>query len=110
MPAEVAAPLLQVDFTDAAFYDELAQHCGLHLQQGGERIHAEVASAAQRRVLQLGPRTAVFRIERLATWLARPAEWRVTLVRGDRFSLSAEWSAESDYQLQPAPATARPAG
>jgi hypothetical protein len=31
---------------------------------------------------------------------SRPGEWRQTLVRGARFSLSAEWSATKTYRLE----------
>ncbi len=110
MPAELAAPLLSVDFTRAAFYDELARHCRLRLAQGGELIHAEVPSASQRRLLGVDTRTAVLRIERLATWRTRPAEWRVTLVRGDRFGLSAAWGPEQEYTVRGAAAMAGSAG
>jgi len=110
MPAQLAAPLLEADFTHAAFYDELASHCGLRVQQGGERIYAEVPTVAQRRLLSIGPRIAVFRIERLATWRSQPAEWRITHVRGDRFSLSAEWSPEHEYSMHAAPGAIRSAG
>ncbi|HVB26509.1 MAG TPA: GntR family transcriptional regulator [Mycobacteriales bacterium] len=110
MPAELAAPLLDVDFTNTAFYDELAQHCGLRVHQGGERIHALVPTAAQRRLLGIDTRTAVLRIERLATWRMRPAEWRISLVRGDRFRLSAAWSPGADYPVQAAAERLRSTG
>ena len=104
MPAALAAPLLGVDFTHAAFYDELARHCGLRLSHGRERIQAEIPTTAQRRLLHIAGRTAVLRIERLALWRSRPAETRITLVRGDRFGLSAEWSPELPYAVHAIPA------
>ncbi len=100
MPFDLASPLLDIDFNKAAFYDELAKHCGVRLTRGGERIRAEVPTATQRRLLGIQAGTAVFRIERLATWRNQPVEWRITLARADRFSLFASWSPEQDYRVE----------
>ena len=48
---------------------------------------------------------AVFSIIRQGTTQNRPVEWRHTVVRGDRFALSAEFSANTGYRLTPAPRT-----
>ncbi len=36
---------------------------------------------------------AVFSLQRLGMLDNRPIEWRITLIRGDRFSFMADWSA-----------------
>ena len=45
--AEVAAPLLDADFTHTALYDELAARTGLRLESGHEHIRSVVPSRAR---------------------------------------------------------------
>ena len=42
MPAEVAAPLLEVDFTETALYEQLHARCGITLTGGTEHLRAVV--------------------------------------------------------------------
>ena len=99
LPADIAAPLLEADFTHTALYDELAARAGIRLQGGREHIRAVVPSRAQQRLLEIPPATAALAIDRLGHAGGRPVEWRHTLIRGDRFSLLAEFSARAGYQL-----------
>lgn len=99
LPADIAAPLLAADFTHTALYDELAARTGLRLESGREHIRSVVPTAAQRRLLQIPAATGVLAIDRLGYAAGRPVEWRHTLIRGDRFSLVAEFSPRSGYQL-----------
>ena len=99
LPAEIAAPLLEADFTHTALYDELATRAGVRLQGGREHIRAVVPTRAQQRLLEIPPGTAALAIDRLGHAGGRPVEWRHTLIRGDRFSLLAEFSARTGYQL-----------
>jgi GntR family transcriptional regulator len=109
LPADIAAPLLEADFTHTALYDELALRSGVRLTGGREHIRAVVPTRAEQRLLDL-PRTAgALAIERLGYAGTRPVEWRHTLIRGDRFSLAADFSARTGYQLHLGPAS-RPAG
>ena len=101
MPAEVGAPLLDVDFSHTGFYDELLSKAGVALTGGREQIRAVVPSDDDRSLLQLGPDVAVLAIDRLGCARGEPVEWRHTLVRGDRFSVLAEFSARDGYQLAP---------
>ncbi len=86
--ASIARPLLQADFTRTGFYDELARRCGVRLTGGQEQLRAVIPTAAERRTLALDGDTAVFVIDRLGCAEGVPLEWRRTLVRGDRFSVS----------------------
>lgn len=43
--------------------------------------------------------TALFAINRLGLSQGRPVEWRQTLVRGDRFALTAEFTAQFGYRF-----------
>ncbi len=99
LPADLAAPLLEADFTHTALYDELAARTGLRLESGREHIRSVVPSPAQRRLLRIPPATGALAIDRLGYAAGRPVEWRQSLIRGDRFSLVAEFSPRSGYQL-----------
>lgn len=99
LPAALAAPLLDADFTRTALYTELARRCGVRPSGGSERLRAVVPTPAQRELLDLGPDGAAFAIERVGVSGARPVEWRHTLVRGDRFSVTADFSTYGGYEL-----------
>jgi GntR family transcriptional regulator len=98
LPAAVATPLLDADFTRTALYDELARRCGVRLQGGREHLSAVVPTPAERRLLGIGTGVAAFAIDRLGRSNGRPIEWRHTVVRGDRFSVVTDFSARSGYR------------
>lgn len=89
LPADIAAPLLNADFTHTALYDELAKHCGIRLTGGHEQIRAVLATPGERRLLNLPPTAALLLVERTGCLHGRPLEFRHTLVRGDRFAVTA---------------------
>lgn len=93
LPASLARPLLEVDFTHTSLYGELRARCQLSPSHGWERIAPETPTEVQRDLLQLPPDAVVFAIERLASDARRPIEWRHSVVRGDRYSFVARWSA-----------------
>jgi GntR family transcriptional regulator len=99
LPADIAAPLLEADFTHTALYDELARRSGVRLTGGREHIRAVVPTRAEQRLLDLPRMAGALAIDRLGYAGDRPVEWRHTLIRGDRFSLSADFSARTGYQL-----------
>lgn len=99
LPASLALPLLDVDFTETGLYDELRNRCGLRLSGGQEHLRAVVPTPSERLVLDMPDDVAVLAIERLAFNGVQPVEWRHTLVRGDRFAVSAEFSGRKGYQL-----------
>jgi GntR family transcriptional regulator len=105
MPAALAAPLLDADFTHTGLYKELADRAGIRLDHGEERIHAVVPTAAEQALLQCPDGAAAFSIHRLGHTGGRPVEWRHTLVRGDRFALTAEFSAKAGYRFAPSHAS-----
>ncbi|QRP49462.1 GntR family transcriptional regulator [Amycolatopsis sp. FDAARGOS 1241] len=98
LPADVAKPLLQADFTHTSLYNELARRTGIRLDQGREEVHAVIPTAAERTQLACAHDVAAFAINRLSHSKGRPVEWRHTLVRGDRYALTAEFSA-AGYRL-----------
>ncbi|WP_308014065.1 GntR family transcriptional regulator [Streptantibioticus parmotrematis] len=99
LPAGLAAPLLHADFTHTSLYDELALRTGVRLTGGREVLRAVVPTAAERRLLGIDADVAAFAVDRLGLAGDRPVEWRHTLVRGDRFTARAEFSAREGYRL-----------
>ena len=98
LPAELAQPLLHADFTRTALYDELAAHCGIRLTGGREQVRAVVPSRAERALLQMPPTAALLLVERTGCLHGRPVEFRHTMVRGDRYAITAEFDTRG-YQL-----------
>jgi GntR family transcriptional regulator len=99
VPENLGAPLLDVDFAHTGFYNEFFDRAGVALTGGREQIRAVVPSADDRALLGLRGNGAALVIDRLSCAKGEPVEWRHTLVRGDRFSVVAEFSARNGYQL-----------
>lgn len=99
VPEDIGSPLLGVDFAHTGFYDEFLDRAGIALSGGREQIRAVVPSEGDRSLLGLGEHGAALAIDRLGCAKGEPVEWRHTLVRGDRFSVMAEFSARDGYQL-----------
>ncbi|GAC1611324.1 MAG: phosphonate metabolism transcriptional regulator PhnF [Mycobacteriales bacterium] len=92
LPADVATPLLTVDFTHTALYDELAMHCGLRLTGGREQVRAVLPLRGERALLHVPTGVALLAVERVGCLDGRPLEYRRTLVRGDRFAVTAQFT------------------
>lgn len=88
LPADIARPLLDVDFTHTALYDELLRHCGVRLTGGREQVRAVAPERGERLLLHLPAHEALLSVERLGCSDGRPVELRHTLVRGDRFAVT----------------------
>ncbi len=91
LPLELAKPLLDADFTHTSLYDQLAARCGVRPTGSTEQVRAVVPNGHERRLLELDQRTALLAIDRTACYRGRPIEWRRTLIRGDRFALTASF-------------------
>ncbi len=79
----------------------LAARTGVRVDGGREHIRGVVPTAAEQRALGTPPSVGALLISRLGFAGGRPVEWRRTLIRGDRFSLLAEFSARTGYRLAP---------
>lgn len=103
LPAEIAGPLIEADFSHTALYDELEARCGLRPDRGHERIIPVVPSERERDLLGVGEGEAAFNLERVGQAGDDIVEWRVTVIRGDRYHFVADWSrAEAGpMRLQP---------
>jgi GntR family transcriptional regulator len=97
--AALAKPLLDVDFGHTAVYRELERRCGVRLGGGEETIHAVLPTPAERSLLKIGHEVAAFAIERRTQGPNGPAEYRRTLVRGDRFAVAVQFSTGNGYRL-----------
>src|SRR3954470_14116791 len=100
LPERLAAPLLDADFSRTALYDEYAARCGIRVTGGHEHLRAVVPGAGERELLGTGPEVAAFAIDRLGLAGGEPAEWRHTIVRGDRFSVTARFSPGEGYRIR----------
>ena len=100
LPAEVAEPLLDADFTHTSLYNELERTLGKRPGEGWERIHPKIPTTDERTILALDEGAAVFSIERLGACKGEPIEWRQTLIRGDRFTFVADWTAGQRNELR----------
>jgi GntR family transcriptional regulator len=105
LPASVARPMLDFDFTHTTLYAGLDHVIGRRPNAGWERIAPSIPTAEDRQALGLADGEAVFTLTRLGTFDGDPVEWRTTQVRGDRFAVAGEWSvgqrAELRMQLLP---------
>ena len=99
LPAEVALPLLDVDFTHTSLYDELQSRCGVRPASGTEWIATELPGDADRELLGVASKQPVFRIRRRScTADGHALEWRETVIRGDRYTFVAQWSPSGGYE------------
>lgn len=99
LPAALAAPLLQVDFSTASLYEEL-RAIGVHPWMGAERLSAVLLTGAEAALLGMGRRRgAAMLIDRQACADDRFCEVRRTLVRGDRVQVYAEFRDRPAYEL-----------
>ncbi len=87
LPASIGEPLLDVDFRRTSLYEELAR-TGIPITGGQETVRAVIPSRAEHETLGLQPPSAVFAVERTGTSSGVPVEWRHTLIRADRFTLT----------------------
>lgn len=99
LPKSLAAPLLDADFTHCGLYDQLAALTGTQLSGGTEVITAVVPDRATRTLLDLPTGCAAMAVTRIGCLHGRPVEWRTTVIRGDRFSVTAQWSSRDGYQM-----------
>ena len=100
LPLSLAAPLLDVDFSHTALYDELDRACGIRPNRGWERLMPVLPSFADRDRLGLKRNDAAFFLERLGQHDGDTIEWRTTTIRGDRYRFVADWSSNGGGGLQ----------
>ena len=92
LPAELARPLLEADFTHSSLYNELAARCGVQPDGGTERISATTPDPRLRELLGLPRGVACLSIERVGRLGSQAIEFRITEIRGDRYAVTTAWS------------------
>ena len=100
LPAEIAEPLLDADFTRTSLYNEMDASIGRHPTEGWERISPKIPTAEERDVLGLDDGEALFSIERVGICGGTPSEWRVTVIRGSKIAFVADWTAGQRSELR----------
>ncbi len=100
---EIGEPLMAADLSNTGLYDEMERVAGSRPNQGWERIVPILPAESERKLLGLTKREAAFSLQRLGCINDTPVEWRVTIIRGDRFTFRAEWSSGrgAGLRLQP---------
>ena len=101
LPVSFAQPLLDVDFSRTALYDELGKLGAPVPNQGWERLTPILPSAGDRKLLGLSKSEAAFFLERLGCRDGVAVEWRTTVIRGDRYRFVTDWSTGSRTELRP---------
>jgi GntR family transcriptional regulator len=101
LPADVARPLLTADLTEGVIYNKLASLCGIIVASGWERIRPTIPRPDERETLRMPEGTAVFTIERMGRSADRAVEWRVSKVRGDRYSFVTNWDPRTGVDRIP---------
>jgi len=92
MPPDIGATLRETDLESGSLYDLLAERCDIRITSGWERIWPFNPPAEDRRLLRLPAGEAALAVQRLAVAGDRLVEWRVSTIRGDRYSFRAEWA------------------
>jgi GntR family transcriptional regulator len=92
MPADLATPLLSVDFEHTAVYAELERRCGIRPGAGWERVHPTMPTSEERALLTIAAGEPAFLVERFTSYDSRPLEWRRTVIRGDRYTFLSAWN------------------
>lgn len=91
MPASIARPLLDVDFSQASVNSELQRLCGVKADAGVERLQPVVASPADATVLDVVEGAPLLLVERLTTLAGLPIQFGTTLFRSDRLTHTMAW-------------------
>lgn len=96
LPLPLARSLLEANFSHTALYDELRSRCGVIPEKGVEECRPIVLDRLTGIRLGLSEGKPAFEIERRTFARDRPLEWRVTIVRGDRYAFRTEWNTPWD--------------
>lgn len=89
VPFRLGGRLTVADLEQGSLYD-LLLGAGVVVTSAREVIRPVVLAAAEARLLEVQPGTAAFLVDRVARAGERPVEWRLSLIRGDRYAFSVE--------------------
>lgn len=91
LPASLAEAVLGADLSHTALYEVLRDRCGVILTAGRETLHAVSANASQSKRLNCECGAALFFIERIGLAGDVAVEFRRTLIRGDKFTVTTSY-------------------
>jgi GntR family transcriptional regulator len=91
---EFARGLESCDFSRTSLYEQLRGSGGHGPTSGTERIRPVVPGPREADHLGLELGEPVLEIDRRTRLADRPLEWRITLIRGDRYTFRADWSLD----------------
>ncbi|QBI22082.1 GntR family transcriptional regulator [Egibacter rhizosphaerae] len=100
LPASIATPLLEADFSRTALYDELRERCGTVPTGGSERIEPTLPSATDAAELGVRGTTPAMSVTRIGRTPERVIEYRRTIIRGDRYAFVADWGDAGNQALR----------
>ena len=98
LPERIGKTLMDQDLTSGSLYRKLTE-VGIRPTASTEQIRPANPGPDDRILLDLPPKEMAFRIDRTVYAKIRPIEHRVSLVRGDKYALTAAWGdppAESE--------------
>lgn len=93
LPMPLAAPLLEANFSHTSLYDQLRALCQTVPEEGVEQSRPITLERSIAVRLGLAAGDPAFEIDRRTRTRGQPLEWRVSIVRGDRYVFRAEWNA-----------------
>jgi GntR family transcriptional regulator len=99
-PLHIGESLLTDDLTTGSLYDRLTQ-VGVIPSGSVEHIHPIDPEPDDRTMLDLPPGEMAFRIKRIVYATKIPIEHRDSIIRGDRFTLTATWGTPSALRYDP---------
>ena len=102
LPADIGRSVLGADFTRTALYDVLGELSAVRITAADETLTPIVPDRDLIDTLGLEPGEGLLRVERLASSGERPVEFRITVIRGQRFRYTSSWRADEG----PGPTTA----
>jgi GntR family transcriptional regulator len=92
--ADRGAALMSCDFSRTSLYEQLKTAGGVAPSSGTERIRPVIPGPLEADQLGLELGEPVLEIDRRTKVGEDPLEWRITLVRGDRYTFRADWSSD----------------
>lgn len=93
LPESFGMALLDCDLTRGSIYDRLSEIAGIRPSASTEEIRPANPDHDDRTILDLPPEELAFQIDRTVRANQSIMEKRTSLIRGDRFVLTASWGA-----------------
>ncbi len=91
IPNSLSIQMTKEDFQSGSIYDLFIKKCSLIVDQGEELIRPKLPSKEICRALNIAREIAILEVERTARSGETPVEFRRSILRGDKYVLSAKW-------------------